>query len=261
MLGHGTIPACAPALVLAWAAALCGCHGANLVAPVLPPRDAGCDRTQPPQTYQVYFVTDVSGSMAPFLEKLSAALVTFAGAFSPFDGLGRPVLVDFFLVAFVNDVKSYGGRMTSSIALQAAFDEAIARGATGKNLAHDSPNADTAENLLDAIQAVVDAHPTADARLMMIATDSEFAEAPAVLTLDLPVRSTYAAVLGELRALGVRVHAFVPAELDGLTRDYHDQPALTTLPGSSVHDLDALTQAPEQIADALSRIAQQAGCH
>src|SRR5262245_2167431 len=94
------------------------------------PPDAGCLREMAPQTYQVYFVVDVSGSMGPFLTDLRNELVAFAGGFPELDAEGRPVRVDYYVVAFVNDVKWYGGRMTSVIALQAALDEAIERGQT-----------------------------------------------------------------------------------------------------------------------------------
>jgi hypothetical protein len=225
------------------------------------PPDAGCLRPETPQTYQVYFVTDVSGSMSPFLSALSEELVTFAGGFSQFDTQGRPTRVDFYLVAFVNDVKWYGGRMTSVIALQASFDEAIARGAKNLNLNTDTPNAEPEENMLDAVQSVIDSKPDAEAKLVLVATDSAFAEAPTVLSGNIMVKSTFATVRSELEMIGARVHAFVPDQLDGLTREYNGQPSLTTLPGSTSHSLLNLTGSSEQIRQTLTTIAHEASCN
>src|SRR5436190_5186243 len=73
------------------------------------PPDAGCIREAAPQTYQVFFVIDVSGSMGPFLTDLRNQIVTFANGFPKLDSEGRIVRVDYYVVAFVNDVKWYGG--------------------------------------------------------------------------------------------------------------------------------------------------------
>jgi hypothetical protein len=240
--------------------AACSDNSARIVTVEEPP-DAGCLRMQEPQTFQVYFVTDVSGSMGPFLNDLSRELVSFAGGFSQFDPLGRPTRIDFYVVAFVNDVKWYGGRMTSVIAIQAAFSDAIARGAKNLNLTTDTANAEPEENVLDAIQSVIDSKPTAEARLVMIATDSNFVESPTVLSGPVQVKSTYANVLAGLQSISARVHAFVPDQLDGLTRNYHGMAPLTSLPGSTVHSLDMLTGATDQIRSTLSFIAREAACN
>src|SRR5262249_36082385 len=130
------------ALILAALASIgtaCADDSSRIVTAEEPP-DAGCLNSDEPQTFQIFFVTDVSGSMAPFLTDLSRELVSFAGGFKEFDAMGRPTRIDFYVVAFVNDFKWYGGRMTSVIALQAAFDEAIKRGSMNLNLTRDTPN-------------------------------------------------------------------------------------------------------------------------
>jgi hypothetical protein len=246
----------------ATAATASGCADdtARIVTVEEPP-DAGCLRSGEPQTFQIYFVTDVSGSMEPFLKDLSTELVSFAGGFKPLDAMGRPTRIDFFVVGFVNDVKWYGGRMTSVIAIQAAFDEAIARGMQGLNLNRDTRNAEAEENMLDALQSVIDSNPTAEARLIMLACDEAFVEAPATLSGNVTVKANYASVLEGLRQMNARVHAFVPAQLDGVTREYHGMPALTSLPGSSIHSLQSLTGSSQQIRDTLSFIAREAACN
>ncbi|MCK6550189.1 hypothetical protein L6R52_30420 [Myxococcota bacterium] len=225
------------------------------------PPDAGCIRAAEPRSFEVYFVIDVSGSMGPFLTDLKSQLVTFASSFKELDPEGRPVRIDYYVVAFVNDVKWYGGRMTSVIALQDAFEDAIARGQTNFNLNQNRFNAEPEENMLDALQEVIDSSPTAEAKLIMLAADAPFVESPAVLSDNIRVRSTYASIRAQLESMGARVHAFVPDQLDGLSRTYAGQPALTTLPGATVHSLRDLTGASEEIKRTLSFIARESSCN
>lgn len=225
------------------------------------PPDAGCIRAATPQTYQVYFVVDVSGSMGPFLTDLKEQLVSFADGFPEFDAEGRVVRVEYYVVAFVNDVKWYGGRMTSVIALQAALDEAIERGKTNLNLDQNKLNAEPEENTLDALASVIESGPTAEARLIMLAGDAAFVEAPRVLSEGIMVRSSYATILEELGGIQARIHAFVPDQLDGLTRTYAGQPALTSLPGSTINSLRDLTDANDRIRETLNLIARGAACN
>jgi hypothetical protein len=225
------------------------------------PPDAGCLRSEAPKTYEVYFIVDVSGSMGPFLTDLRNELVSFAGGFPELDADGHRVRVDYYVVAFVNDVKWFGGRMTSVIALQSALDQAIERGQTNLNLNQNKINAEQAENTLDAIASVIDAEPTAEARLLMIAGDAPFVEAPAVLSDNIMVQSTYATIFADLQAINARVHAFVPDQLDGLSRSYGGMPALTSLPGSSVNTLRDLTGAGDRIRETLTGIAREAACN
>lgn len=223
--------------------------------------DAGCARTMMPKTFEVYFVIDVSGSMGPFLMDLRNQLVAFVDGFPKLDVEGRPVRVDYYVVAFVNDVKWYGGRMTSVIALQSALDEAITRGQTNFNLTQNRINAEPEENMLDALASVIESAPDAEARLVMIAGDATIPEAPMVLSENIEVKSNYATILAELTRIDARVHAFVPDELDGLSRTFEGMPALTSLPGSTVNSLRDLTGANDRIRETLSKIASGAACN
>jgi hypothetical protein len=95
----------------------------------------------------------------------------------------------------------------------------------------------------------------------MLAGDAPFVESPSVLSDNIMVQSSYEAIFSQLRDLGVRVHAFVPDELDGLSRTYAGMPALTSLPGSTVNSLRDLTDANDRIRETLSFIARGAACN
>lgn len=223
-----------------------------------------CIREKPPRSYEVYFVIDVSGSMGPFLNDLKQELVTLSLNFPEYDAEGHRVLVDYYVLAFVNDHKWYpvgAHRMTSHIDVQAAFEEAIAAGANGTNLDGFTPNAEARENLLDAIVEVIESNPGAEAKLMFIATDAPFAETPDTLSGNNEVNASFAAVAADLASLDFRVHAFTQAELDGLTRTYNNMPPLTDIPGSSSYNLTNLIGAREEIRSTLSGIAQDAACN
>lgn len=226
------------------------------------PADAGCTQPDPTKGYEVFFVIDVSGSMGPFLNDVRNQMVALAGALPAADGGVAELRIDYSVIGFVNDVKVYGGKMNTAQAVQAAFDQAIAEGATGNNLNVHFPNAEPEENALDALAEVPVLHGSADSKLVIVATDADFPEAPTVLSENLPVRSTYADVLASYGALGAHVHAFVPAGgIPGLSLSYRGQPALTTLPGSGVHTLEDLKDQPDRVRDALTAIARGAACN
>lgn len=233
----------------------------NRLVNVEQPPDAGCIRTQEPSSYEVYFVVDVSGSMGPFLTDLKSELLGFAENFAREDSEGQRIRVDYYVVAFVNDVKMYGGRMTSVISLQSALQEAIDRGQTEQNLTQNRANAEEAENMLDALSEVVKTSRDAEAKLVLIAADATFVEAPAILSDNIQVKSTYTSIKSDLQGIGARVHAFVPDKLDGLTRTYHNEPPLTSLAGSTVNSLRALTGVRSKIRETLSFIAREAACN
>lgn len=241
------------------------CDDDQPLATVEPPPDAGCASTEQLRSFAIYFVIDVSGSMAPFLRDLSNQVETLARGLPQLNDLDERVLVDYYVVAFVNDVKWFPSdearRMTSPIAVQAAFATAIEAGLTNRNLEHGSINAEETENLLDALAEVVESQPTADRVLLVVATDASFAETPTVLSTNISVRSTYAGIKGELERLGLQVHAFTPDALDGLTRSYRDQPPLSTLPGSSAYSLRELTGAESLLSQTLADIARAASCN
>lgn len=228
------------------------------------PPDGGCAIDETPRTYQVYFVIDVSGSMVRFLEDLSSQLQAFSESFPEVDANDTPVFVEYFVVAFVNDVRWFPAgssrRMTSPIAVQGAFEQAIAAGANDSNLTISVRNAEQEENLLDALSSVIDSQPTADVVQIIIATDAPFAEAPEVLSTNLPVRSTYADVAAGLERIDAEVHVFTEEALDGLTRNYQGMPPLTS-EDSTINNLRDLANSRDLILSALANIADRSNCN
>ena len=103
--------------------------------------------------------------------------------------------------------------------------------------------------------------PKAEAKLLFLATDAPFKEAPDTLTEAIQVQHTYASIFADLEMLGVRVHAFTASAINGITREFDHQPPLTSLPGSSVHRLQELTGARDKIEDTLRTIAADSLCN
>ncbi len=245
-------------------AALCAC-GDDFVSirPVSPPQELPCELDEAVRRFEVFFVLDVSGSMTPFLETLASTLSALAVSFPVENRRGDRVLVSYRVVGFVNDVRLFppgAERMTSHIAVSDAIREGIAAGRGNRNLNANTPNSDADENLLDALSAVLAQSEGAQAVLALVATDAGFREAPATLSGGITVRSTYPEILSGLQNREVRVHAFVPGPLDGLTRPFRGQPPLTSLPGGRVYDLDALGGANDLIETTLAGIAIDATC-
>lgn len=223
--------------------------------------DAGCTIESAPKSHSVYFVLDVSGSMRLFLEELSNELQSFVESFPEYDADGERIQLDFYVIAFVNDVKQFGGgRMTSVIALQDAFENAIEAGKDDFNLTVRSFNAEREENLMDAIGYISSLNSMSESHTVMIATDAPFRESPELLNEGIQVQNTYEGVMQLLRTLNAGVHAFTASDLDGLTRGYRKYEALTSLPGSSVHRLNSLTGASSKIRETLGLIARNASC-
>lgn len=237
------------------------CDDPGFVAPIPEPPDAGCPAPEEPRHYEVYFVIDVSGSMEPFLRDVRDELEALAIGFPAEDAMGHGVRVDYYLVAFVNDVKVFGGRMSSPIALGAAFDEAITEGQTGTNLNSEVPNIDIEENLLDALAQIPQLSSGTATKLVMIATDAAFPQSPAILYSEIQVQSTYAQIYQSLKDLNARVHAFTRSTIPGLTVEFDGQPPLTTLTGSGIHDLSGLTGARDRVRERLNEIARGTACN
>jgi hypothetical protein len=231
---------------------------------LLPTEPVVCLREYTPTTYEVYFVIDVSGSMGPFLTDVKNELFAFAESLPEFDDDGRATSVRFFVIGFVNDVRWYPRnvrRLDDVLEVQSAFDEAIEDGRDNLNLNDPTFNAEVRENLLDALGAALANNPSADANLIVLATDAEFAEAPERLSGEIVVQASYPQIQSGLEDIGARVHAFTRPNIDGLTRGYEGSPALTALPGSTVHDITALTGARVKIRETLTVIAESADCN
>ena len=266
-------PALGAGLILGLAAGAAGCaDDPPFIAPVPPAADAGCVVGEVARTFDVYFVVDVSGSMNTFLlgpdgsgsGGLADRLGTFALGFPTRDQNDDRVVVNYYVVAFVNDVKLFpvgAERMTSHIAVAAALREAIQAATPERNLNNSTPNADSDENLLDALGAVIDRAPSADTTLVLAATDAEFRERGETLSGGITVQRTYDEVVEGIRELGIRVHAFVPGPVDGLSRPYRGQVALPDINEGLVFSLDELTGDPEALDAILRQLASDASCN
>lgn len=236
------------------------------ISPLIPTSDAGCDIEQSARSYEVYFVLDVSTSMSRFLEQgLAQQLESLTLALPERDSQDRRVLVDYYVVGFANDYKWFpegpARRMTGTIAVQSAIEQAVNAGRGGNNLTQNFANAESPENLLDALDAVLDSQPKGEVVVIIIATDARISEFPTILSSDIQVESTYRDVRNRLLDLGAQVHALTPDELDGLTRMYEGQPPLTTGEGSRTYSLSDLVASQEALQTALSEIAQTAACN
>jgi hypothetical protein len=253
---------CLAALAALGALTLAACEDSASIGVQPDPPDAGCARVEEPRHYEIFFVLDVSGSMVPFLSTVRAELQSLAAGFPTEDALGRGVRVDYYVVGFVNDSKVFGGgRMSSTLALQGALDDAIAAGASEKNLTQDSSNIEPEENLLDALAQVATlAEDSASTKVVLVATDAPFVESPSQLNQGLRVQATYGAVRADLERLQARVHVFTGQYIPGLTQPWNGAPPLSTLPGSGAYRLDELQGARQRVAERLNIIARSAVC-
>jgi hypothetical protein len=246
-------------------ATACADESSGPLAVVDEPPDAGCIRPYEPSTYDVYFVLDVSGSMDPFIMDVRRQLLAFATSFPERNNAGLRVQVSYYVTAFVNDVKDFGdGRITSTIELEAATDDAIAAGSGGRNLTQMTPDAvppGGEHDALDALAHVLELGPSAEAKLVVLATDSLFVEAPAILYHDLHVQTAYADLLDKYMAAGIRLHAFSVPGHEGLALPFMHLPPLTSLPGSSFHDFQELAGAGDLIRQTLTSIAHGSACN
>lgn len=254
-----------------WAAALgaatsaTGCAEDTPIFVARPPPPETCDLKETPQRYEVYFVIDVSGSMRPFNAALAGAVQSFSRAFPDRDASDNRVLVDYYVIAFVNDVlfvPNNARRMTEPVAVQGAIETAIDLGADNTLLTSNLKNAESEENLLDALAEVIGNDPREDAELLVIiGTDAGFEEAPSTLSGGIQVRSNYTSIRADLESIGARVYTFTPDALDGLTRQYAGQPSLSSLPGSAAYSLREVAASADLIEQTLLEIAESAACN
>lgn len=230
--------------------------------PIEDPPEQLCIRNTRPGSFDIFFVLDVSGSMGPFLTELGNSLLTFANNFPEVDEDDRRIKINYYVIGFVNDVKVFGnGRMTTVIALQDAIEQAVIAGSSDYNLNVRTFNAETEENLLDAVAEAMKIEHTSEASLVLLATDAPFVENPASLNQGIFVQSKYADVLAGLEQMEARVHAFIAKDLAGITYEFNHQPPLTSLPGSTIQRFDNLNRAGDQIHETLAFIAKEASCN
>lgn len=226
------------ALLLPWLSA-CGTDG-GITTVVQPPPE--CDIARQPRKYAVYFALDVSGSMHRFLETLGDSAADLARSFPKEDGDGRQVMVDFYVVAFVNNVAWFPGPSPMNLPMDVkdAIQQAIQAAEGEHNLNASSLNLERAENSLDALSAIVEAKRRPDTKsVVILATDAGFVEAPNTLSGPFEVKARLADVREGLERIQADVHVFTPAPIDGITRNFGTQPGLNAVPGVKHHDIPA----------------------
>lgn len=246
------------ALSLALGASACG-DETVIVPNIQPPEEERCTQSIP-RTFQVYFIVNVSGSMNEFLEPLADELESFVEGFPDVDINGDRLLVDYYVVAFVNDYAFFpegAPRMTSSIAVAQAIDDALARAEGNRNL-DGSDNSEATENMLDAIDAALDNGTDADRVLFLIATQDPFAAEGETLLPDFTVQNSFADIsarLDEIRQNGL-VYAFTDGDVEGIDRNFRLQEPLNT---DGLLELRVL-QDESAVGGILSEIAQEVAC-
>jgi len=246
------------ATLLAAGAGGCGDDTSTFVA-IPPPTNAGCTQSIP-RTFQVYFVINVSGSMNEFLEPLADELETFVESFPDVDINGDALLVDYYVVAFVNDVAFFpegAPRMTSEIAVAQAIDDALERATNNRNL-NGSDNSEPTENMLDALDAALDNGTDADRVLFLIATQDQFADEGERLLPNFTVASDYDDIrerMDEVRRKGL-VYAFTNGEVDGIDRNFELR---EPIPTDGLLQLSVL-QDEVAVGGILSQIAEEVAC-
>ena len=248
------------ALMGALAAVASACGDETIIVPnIQPPEDERCTQSIP-RPFQVYFVVNVSGSMNEFLEPLADELESFVEGFPDVDVNGDRLLVDYYVVAFVNDYAFFpegAPRMTSSIAVAQAIDDALARAEGNRNL-DGSDNSEATENMLDAIDAALDNGTDADRVLFLIATQDAFAEQGETLLPDFRVQNSFADISARLDAVRQKglVYAFTDGAVEGIDGNFRLQPPLNT---DGLSPLRVL-QDESAVGGILSEIAQEVAC-
>lgn len=237
-----------------------GCGDEAIIVPTIdPPEQQGCTQSIP-RTFQVYFVVNVSGSMDRYLESLADELETFVAGFPDVDVNGDRLLVDYYVVAFVNDYAFFPAgapRMTSSIAVAQAIDDALERARNDRNM-DGSNNGEPTENMLDALDAALDNGTDADRVLFLIATQDPFAAQGDRLLPNFTVQNSFADIkarLEEVQDKGL-VFAFTNGEVEGIDRNFELQ---EPLPTDGLLDLEVLRD-ESAVGGLLSEIAQEIAC-
>lgn len=239
--------------------AACSDDDGGLVQAIPPPTNDRCTQSIP-RTFQVYFVVNVSGSMNEYLAPLAEQLEAFVNGFPAVDVNGDRLLVDYYVVAFVNDVVFFpegAPRMTSEIAVAQAIDDALERASGNRNL-NGSDNSEATENMLDAIDAALDNGTDADRVLFLIATQDQFAEQGELLLPSFTVQNSYADIsarLDEVRQKGL-VYAFTNGEVEGIDRNFRLREPIDT---DGLLDLEVLRD-EQAVGGILAQIAQEVAC-
>ncbi len=234
---------------------------ASVVPNIPPPTVERCTQSIP-RTFQVYFVVNVSRSMSEYLEALALELESFADGFPDVDVNGDLILVNYYVVAFVNDVGFFpegAPRMTSSIAVAQAIEDAVDRGRDNRNLdGSDNGEINGDENLLDALGAALDNGTEADRVLFLIATEDNFRNQGERLSPNFIVENDYLDIRERLLTAQEKglVYAFTDGTVEGIDRNFDGNPPLFT---DGRIDLNALLDS-SAVSAILGDIAQEVAC-
>lgn len=219
------------------------------------------------------FVIDVSTSMRDELDQIRRgvdSVITAAHRLTEDTQLG--------LVVFVNDALTVRGCMPF-----ASADALKTQLATWRDFCDDnvspvsgSINMECAENSLDALyQAATECPWRAGATKVLIhATDDTFLEAPAQLSVSIPVEHTYTQVVEALRAQEIRVGAFAApgvreycgvGEPDtnvgvGFHESYMGQAAIPEATGGRVWSIREVRAGRLDMATAINELVSSAYC-
>ncbi|MEM1026330.1 MAG: hypothetical protein AAF627_18905 [Myxococcota bacterium] len=227
--------------------------------------DLGC-QVSTSRTFQVFFVVDVSNSVAAndVLDAFQAELLDFAFAFPEFDSNENRVLVDYYVIGFVNDFRFFppgSERMTAPVAVSEALEQAQVFGSM-------QDNTDVEENLLDALNAVFEVAfdegsdgeliPNADRILVIGTTDDNFVDQGDTLTPGIQVQTSYADLSQRMSEQSdvMSVFMFTPGDIEGIDRNFRLQPPLPV----ERFNLNALTGSSGSVGRILTQVAVDAAC-
>jgi len=246
-------------------ALLFGCEDDTIFTPPTEVPDLGCQVSNS-RTFQVFFVVDVSNSVAAndVLDAFQDELVDFAFAFPEFDANENRVLVDYYVIGFVNDYAFFppgSRRMTAPVAVSEALEQAQTFGEM-------QDNTEVEENLLDALDAVFDVafeegmdgelFPVSDRILVIGTTDDDFVDQGEILTPNIEVQTSYADLSERLDRVSdvLTVFMFTPGDIEGIDRNFRLQPPLPV----ERFDLEAITEGSGSVGRILSQVAVDAAC-
>ncbi|NJK89159.1 MAG: hypothetical protein HC923_06965 [Myxococcales bacterium] len=238
----------------------CGDEATVVIPSVRPPVVERCSESVP-RTFEVYFILNVSGSMETFLTAMRDQLEAFALGFPDVDVNGDRLLVDYYVIGFVNDHAFFpegAARMTSSIAVAQAIQDAI-DAATGDRNFDGSNNSERSENMLDAVDAALDNISNADRKLFLIASLDPFANQGERLLPNFTVQNAYADVRDRLQSSRADsfVYAFTNGDLEGFDRSYRGQAAIQA---DGLFDLGVLLGDTSGVGSILNQIAEEVAC-
>lgn len=206
------------------------------------------------------FVLDVSTSMDEMAALRTAIQELFD--FSEVSGLD----VRFALTTFENDVIVHGdGGFMERARFFEEFDSQLIPGVWVPNpdLPRQLLNFDFPENSLDAIYRAASDMPFAanSRRYILLMTDSNFLEPPAVFSDGTPVRHRYADVERALRDNDVKLFAVHDTSAgEGLSRNWKGQAPLVSQSGGTWFEISQITTGELTLNDVLAKFIMRSVC-